>query len=183
MNQSGFTKLYWGFLFILIDFRISGFDVLPNFIGYILFAVGFSILAQNSIYFVKARNFNIPMIILSLFSFYQEPAHESGINFGRLGFLSIPVSLAAIALSILTIYNLFMGIKDMAVIRSQMDLYTEADTRWKQFLFLQLAFILVFVFILIPGLALVYIILMYIISIAITVLIMKFMKYCGERLN
>lgn len=36
MNESGFHKLYWGFLFILIDFRINGFDILPNVIGYII---------------------------------------------------------------------------------------------------------------------------------------------------
>lgn len=179
MNESGFRKLFWGFLFILIDFRISGFDVLPNIVGYIFFAGGFSILAGNSIYFVKARNFNIPMIILSIFSVYQQPAQGSGIHLGPLGLFSIPIAIAALALNLLVAYNLFLGIKDMAESRGQMDIYSDADTMWKQFLLLQLAIILAFVLILIPVLAFAYIIVMYILSITITAQIMRFMGRCG----
>jgi len=67
MVANGFNKLYWGFLFILIDFRINGFDILPDIIGYILFAFAFSALASGSSHFVLAGRYNIPMIILSTF--------------------------------------------------------------------------------------------------------------------
>lgn len=182
MNRSGFNKLHWGFLFVLIDFRINGFDILPNIIGYILFTVGLGILAGNSIYFVKARNFNIPMIILSFFSIYQQPGQGGGIQLGPLGLASIPISIISMVLAILVVYNIFKGIKEMSEAREQMDIYSEADTRWRQFLLLQLAILFVFVLIFIPALALVYIIVLYIASIAITTLIMLFMKRCGERL-
>ncbi len=181
MNESGFRKLYWGFLFILIDFRINGFDILPNIAGYILFAVGFSILAEKSLYFIKARNFNIPMIVLSLFSIYQKSGQGSGIQLGSLGLFSIPIAIAALVLKLLVVYNLFMGIKEMAKNEVQMDIYTEADSMWRQFLLLQFAVIFAFVLIFIPVLALAYIIFMYIFSIVITTLIMLFMKRCGER--
>lgn len=180
MNENGFNKLYWGFLFVMIDFRINGFDILPDIIGYIFFAAGFSILAVNSIYFVTARNFNIPMIILSVFSIYEKPAQGGGIQLGPLGLFGVLLAIASLVLGLLVVYNLFMGIKDMAERQEKTDIYEEADKRWHQYLLLQLAAIFLFILIFIPALALVFIIVLLITSIVITYLIMKFMKRCGE---
>ncbi len=33
MNRSAFGKFAYGFLFVLIDFKIMGFDILPDFIA------------------------------------------------------------------------------------------------------------------------------------------------------
>lgn len=183
MNESGFGKLYWGFLFIMIDFKIQGFDILPDIIGYILFAVGFGILASNSIYFIKVQKFNIIMIILSIFSIYEAPTQGGGIQLGSFGLFSILIVVASIVFSLLVIYNMFMGIKDMAEQHKQMDLYTEADKRWNQYLLLQIASAFAFVFIFIPPLAVIYIIALLIIAIVLTVNIMGFIKRCGENLQ
>ncbi|MCY6356302.1 hypothetical protein [Clostridium sp. ZS2-4] len=184
MTESGFRKLYWGFLFIMIDFRIMGFDILPDTIGYILFALGFSILASNSIYFVKARNFNIVMIVLSLFSIYEKPVQsgESWIHFGSLGFIGVLIGVITIILGLLVIYNLFMGIKDMCEQRGEIGLCSEANKRWTQYLQLQIAAIFAFVLIFIPLLAIIYIIVLLVVTVMLTVKIMKFMKKCGEGL-
>lgn len=183
MKKSGFNKLYWGFLFIMLNFNIQGFDILPNIIGYILFAAGFNILSECSTYFVKAKNFNIPMIILSVFSIYQKPAQGGGIQLGLLGLFGVFVWIASLILGLLVVYNLFMGIKDMAGRQEQMDIYEEADKRWNQYLLLQFAAILVFALIFIPPLAIGYIIFLLIISIALAISIMQFMGICGERLE
>lgn len=182
MNRSGFDKLYWGFLFIMIDFKIQGFDILPDIVGYILFAIGFSILAERSTYFKKSTAFNIPMIILSIFSIYERPAQGSGIQLGQFGLLSIPIAIAALVFGLLVVYNLFMGIKEMAGTQGQMDISDEADKRWGQYLMLQLAALLAFALFFILPLALIYIIGMLVVSIALTVVIMKFMQRCGEYL-
>lgn len=182
VNESGFNKFYWGFLFIMIDFRIQGFDILPDIIGYILFAAGFSILAANSESFRKAGNFNILMIILSVFSIYEKPVQGGGIQFGPLGPLGIIIGIASLIIGLLVVYHLFMGIKDMAEEQSQMDISEEADKRWNQYLLLQLAAILAFILIFIPPLAILYIVAMLIVAIVITVAIMQFMKRCGESL-
>lgn len=182
MNEDGFRKLYWGFLFIMIDFRIQGVDILPDIIGYILFAVGFGILALHSIHFSKARNLNIPMIILSIFSIYEVPAQNGGVQFSPLGFFGILISIASLILNLLVIYNLFMGIKDMAEERGQMDLYTESNKMWNQYLMLQIAGIFMFVLIFIPLLGLISIIALLIASIILTVVIMGFIKRCGMYL-
>lgn len=182
MNENGFSKLYWGFLFIMIDFKIQGFDILPDIVGYILFAVGFSVLAANSEYFKKAANFNIPMIILSAFSIYEKPAQGGGIHFGPLGPLGILIAIAGFVVGLLVVYNLFMGIKDMAGKQEQMDICEESDKRWEQYLLLQVAALLAIVLIFVPFLAIVCVIALLIASVAMTVVIMQFMKKCGECL-
>jgi hypothetical protein len=179
MSENGFGKLYWGILFIMIDFRLQGFDVLPDIIGYILFAIGFGILVSNSEYFEKARNFNIPMIILSLFSVYEKPAQGGGgIQIGSLGAFGILIGIASIILGLLVMYNLFMGIKDLAVQKEQVGFCEEADKRWNQYLLLQIAGLLAMVLIFIPPLALIFIIGLLIVSVWLTVVIMKFIKNC-----
>lgn len=182
MNAGGFRKLYWGFLFIMLDFKLQGVDILPDIIGYIFFAVGFSMLATNSINFKKAGNFNIPMIIISVFYIYERPVQNEGVQFGPFGLLGIPITIGILVLSLLVVYYLFMGIKDMAQVQEQSNIYEEANNRWKQFLYLQLAGLLAFVLIFIPPLAIVYIIVIFIISIVMTGIIMRFMKKCGECL-
>jgi hypothetical protein len=182
VNDNGFRKFYWGFFFILIDFRINGFDILPDIIGYILFAVGFSILARNSIYFVTAGKYNIPMIILSIFSIYEKPAQGSGINLGALGWFGVLLSIAGLVLGLLVVYNLFLGIKDMAEKQNKAELYTEAGQRWHQYLILQLAALGSILVIFIPPLALIYIIILLVVSIFLTCFIMNFMKRCDAEL-
>lgn len=182
MNQDGFNKLYWGFLFIMIDFKLQGFDVLPDIVGYILFAIGFGILAANSEYFSKASSFNIPMIIISVLSIYEKPAQGGGIQIGSFGAIGVLIGIASLVLNLLVIYNLFMGIKDMANQREQGDLYVEADKKWNQYLILQIAAFGAFVLIFIPVIAFVYIIALLIAAIIFTISIMGFIKRCGEYL-
>jgi len=182
MNINAFNKLYWGFLFIMVDFKLQGFDIFPDMIGYLFFAAGFSMLVLNSEYFKKAGRFNIGMILLSIFSIYEPPAQGGGIQLGPLGLFGILIGILSMVLSLLVVYNLFMGIKEMSTVSGRADIYEESDTKWRQFLALQLAVLLSFVLIFIPPLAIIFIIVLLIISIILTIHIMRFMKICGESL-
>jgi hypothetical protein len=182
MNQNGLMKFYWGFMFIMIDFRLQGIDVLPDIIGYLLFAAGFGILMSNSEYFDKARTLNIRMIILSIFEIYEKPAQGGGIQFGSLGIFGVLIGIAATVLGLMVVYNLFMGIKDMANQREQIDLSEEADKRWNQYLILSIAGIFAFILIFIPPLALLFIIGLLIAAIFLTIAIMGYIKRCSEIL-
>src|SRR5690554_2950696 len=155
MNESGFRKFFWGFLFFMIDFKLAGFDILPDIVGFILFAMGFNILAAQSTYFQKAIKFNIVMIFVSIFYIYEFPVQEAGMNINPLGIL---VSIVSLVLSLIIVYNLFMGIKEMAQAQEKRGLFVVAHIRWKQFLILQLATIFTFVLIFIPILLVVCII-------------------------
>ena len=183
MNERGFNKFYWGFLFIMVSFRLQGIDILPNVIGYILLGSGFSILSSRSEYFQKAAKLNIPMIILSIFSIYEPPAQGSGINFGPLGPLGLVLGIASIILGLMVVYNLLMGVKDMAEEEGQGELSLEAEQRWRQYMFLQVGVIFAFLLIFIPILAVIYIIGLLLASIILTVAMMGFMKRCGSNLQ
>jgi hypothetical protein len=183
MSESGLNKLYWGFLFIMISFKIQGFDILPDIVGYLLFASGFSNLASSSSYFSIAARYNIPMIILSFFSIYQSPVQGGGVQLGPLGIFSIPLAIASFVLNLLVVYNLFMGIKEMAEKQGQSDLAKESDEKWNQYKMLQIAILFSFILLLIPPLAIVYIIVLFVISIILAISILGFIKRCIEGLK
>ena len=183
MNESGFNKLYWGFLFIMLSFRIQGFDIFPNIVGYLFFASGFRQLISSNEYFRIAAKYNFPMIILSILTIYQAPAQNGGINLGLLGIFSIPIAIASFVLNLLVVYNLFMGIKDMAKKREQSNLVIESDEKWNQYKLLQIASVCSFIFIFIPLLGVLYIIAILVISIILTISILGFIKRCSESLS
>ena len=180
MTQRAFRSLYWGFLFIMIDFRLQGIDVLPDIIGYAFFAAAFGSLTAKSDHFAKATNYNIIMIIVSIFSIYERPAQGGGINIQPFGFI---IGIVALIFGLLVVYNLFMGIKDMSGQSGRAALPMEAEQRWKQFLILQLAGYGAILLLIVPPLALIYIIGLLIASIVLTFAFMGFMTRCGEELK
>lgn len=63
----GFNLIFWGLLFVVLDIRISSVDLfLPDFVGYILIAIGLSRLAPHHQWFRTARIFAIILIFVSL---------------------------------------------------------------------------------------------------------------------
>jgi len=183
MNESGFNKLYWGFLFVMLSFRIQGFDIFPNIGGYLFFAPGLRQLISSSEYFNIAAKYNFPMIILSIFAIYQVPAQSGGFNLGLLGIFSIPIAIASFVLNLLVVYNLFMGIKDMAKKREQSDFVIESEEKWNQYMLLQIASVCSFIVIFIPIIGVLYIIAILVISIVLTISILGFIKRCNESLS
>lgn len=183
MVESGLNKLYWGFIFVMLGLRVQGFDILPDIVGFLFFASGFSELSSRSSYFSLAAKYNVPMIILSLFSIYQAPAQGGEIQLGPLGIWGIPLAIASVLLNLLVVYNLFMGIKDMAKTAEQPDLVIESDEKWNKYKLLQIAALFSFILIFIPPLAIVYIIVLFIVSIIFVISILSFLKRCSESLN
>ena len=59
-----------------------------------------------------------------------------GIHFGPLGFL---IGIVILIFSLLAIYNLFMIIKEFDQELRAPDISAEAEERWKQFLYFQIA--------------------------------------------
>lgn len=183
MIEKGLNKLYWGFLFIMLSFKIQGFDILPDIIGYLFFASGFIDLASSSAYFNEASKYNIPMIVLSIFSVYERPVQGGGIHLGAFGVFGIPIAIAAVVLNLLVVYNLFMGIKDMAKKKGQAEIVNEADKRWEQYKLLKIAAVFSYLIIFIPPLAVVYITVIFVITVILTIVILGFIKRCSAGLR
>ncbi|MGH4123861.1 MAG: hypothetical protein ACREV6_13120 [Clostridium sp.] len=100
-----------------------------------------------------------------------------------MGIFGIPLAIASFVLNLLIVYNLFMGIKDMAEKREQSDLVKESDEKWNQYKLLQIAALCSFFFVFIPLLGVLYIIGILVASILIIIGIMGFIKRCSEILN
>lgn len=179
MAKEGFNYFFWGFLFVMLDFRIQGFDILPDVVGFILFAFGFQALSGYSGYFAKGKMYNLVMLVVSLFGIYERPAQGGGVNVNPLGIL---VGLVSLVLILVIVHHLLMGIKEMAVNRGRYDLRQEASQKWTYFLVFQLAGLLLFVLILVPLLFVAAAIAYFIWSIVLMVMFMRFMKACGEQL-
>lgn len=179
MNRDAFGKLYWGFLFVMLDFKIQGFDILPDIVGYAFFAFGFSALLLKSLHFKTAKDLNVVMLILSIFSIY-EPSVQDGTN--PLGLLGIIIGIASAVLNLLIVYNLFMGIKDMAREQGRIYIVEEAGKRWNQYLIIAVSGICSFVFIFALPLFALFVFALFIFSIIVAIAIMNFMKRCGLEL-
>lgn len=69
-----FLLLCWGLVFVLADFHVNGFPVLPDFAGHALIAAGCHGLIQYTGAFQLARNLAAPLAILSLIALFAPPA-------------------------------------------------------------------------------------------------------------
>lgn len=66
IKYRGFTKIVAGMLFIFINFKLQGFDIIPDPIGYILIISGLVSLSSLHNSFRKAVPFVIGSLILSI---------------------------------------------------------------------------------------------------------------------
>ncbi|MBS4538918.1 hypothetical protein GOQ27_10605 [Clostridium sp. D2Q-11] len=126
----GYKKLFWGFIFFF-DFRLSGFDILPDIIGYILFYQGLNMLYERNEHFDKAKRFAIPLILLSVFSIYEVTVPLNEFTFNSYSILILLIGVAATILNLMMIYNICIGISEEARRIEDNDLETKALNRWK----------------------------------------------------
>lgn len=66
LNLDGLGKVFWGYFLILLDFRVNGLDILPDFVGYFLIIAGLAGLSAESVWFGKAKPFAWISLLLSL---------------------------------------------------------------------------------------------------------------------
>ncbi len=184
MNRSAFRKLFWGFLLVMLDFRIQGIDILPDIIGYYFFYSGMLLLKDQSPHFQQGSNFSVLMMILSVFTFYEAPVNSTGVidPTPGSGALALGLAIVSIVLSVLTVYHLFRGIQDMAADQRQPGIESEAMTRWTQYLLINLATLLMIGLVFVPFLFVLVVVVLFVVVLAYTVKVMQFMERCGESL-
>ena len=59
-----FGQIFWGLLFVVLDFKINEFDLIPDFLGYILVALGCGGLVNLSRDFSTAKVLNWVLVVL-----------------------------------------------------------------------------------------------------------------------
>lgn len=183
MKADAFKKFYSGFLFVMIDFRLMGIDVLPDIIGFIYFGGGLAILAAESEHFSRAKNINLPLLLLSVLQIYERPAQESGVHIGSGGPLAFAVGIAVLIMGLLHVHDLFIGIKDMAAKAGDFAIAQEADSRWRQYLTLQIAGVLGLILVALPVIGVFYFVGLLVATVVLAINLMNYMRRCEESLG
>ena len=172
----GFSKIFWGFLFSF-DFRIQGFDILPDIIGYWLIYLGLKELVSMGAHFAKAKKYSVILGIISVFDLYQVQMPLQQFNVGPLTGLVILMGIIIAIIDLLMVFHLCHGIAELAEGRGIIDLKTIALNRWKYYLYLRVATVVVGpIALIIPPLVMLLFIPLIIISIIVFVLMMGLMK-------
>ncbi|MCM3651395.1 hypothetical protein [Metabacillus litoralis] len=86
MNQA-FNRIFWGYLFVLIEIHIIVIDILADPVGYYLIFSGITMLLKNFPIAHKARKLSFALIFISIPSVFIQ--QNAGINqLEQLSFLS-----------------------------------------------------------------------------------------------
>jgi hypothetical protein len=134
----GFVNLFWGFIF-LFDFRLGGFDILPDFIGYIFIYSGLIRLTNINERFKTVKSISLLLVFLSIPEIYQiSTTHLLGYF---AGILLAAICLITTLLQIVLVYNICQGIIEMANERGNFQLLSKAKNRWLLYLVVNITII------------------------------------------
>ena len=111
-----FIQIFWGLLLALVDFKINQIDVLPDFLGYILVALGCRGLAEASPRFATASNLAWVMTVLALAG-YAIPRDTTGF------------AIVGSVMDCAMIWFLLGGVMELADFRRRPDLAQRASSR------------------------------------------------------
>ncbi|WP_152539065.1 hypothetical protein [Fervidicella metallireducens] len=167
---------------IMLDFRIAGFDLLPDFIGYIIFFNSLGYLVSQSEFFDKAKNLSIAMIVFSLFTFYQK-TNNMGNNYNFGNPVIFVIGLIALIVDLILVYNIFQGINQMASVQNKDYLINESDECWRYYLILCFLPLIAIILMFIPVVLVLFLICLIAFAIYVIYKIFKFMGKCSEELS
>ena len=148
--SAALRRMGWGLLFELIDIRILAFDILPDFIGYILLATALSALGSLHAGFSRARWAAIAMIALTL----PNVMVESNAGFADMPVLPLELHLygqALLAVHVVMAYWMFDGLRHIAVRAGDSGLQAAAELRMKLYMAVNFAQLAAYPFVLNAG--------------------------------
>jgi len=177
-DRMGFRRLFWGVLF-LFTFRINGFDILPDVIGYLFIAVGLNDLHSRSRTFATGRTLAFVAAVLAIFTVIQSP---------QPGLFISTLNLGLLVVELLLFFQICTGISELARSRNEHALADTAMSRWRWFLGLNLVALALTLFgVFIPVLVLsilpVFLIALTIAMFVILALMMGLMSRADQALN
>jgi hypothetical protein len=128
----GFDKIFWGLLF-MFDFRIQGFDILPDIVGYFLIYSGLERLILKNEHFREARKYALPLAVISILDIYEikKPLTDP---FDPGAFFFLVIGVIILIINLLMIYHLCSGIAEMARDENNSEIEITATKRWKFYL-------------------------------------------------
>ena len=116
------NQIFWGLILVIVDVTIGGFDVLPDFIGYTLMAVGAGGLRNISSKFGVAGALSWLLLVLSVIGWIASTDRASGD-------LQTALSYITMVVDCIMIWNLLGGVMVYAEARARPDLAASASAR------------------------------------------------------
>lgn len=135
MYSPFYNHLFWGFILVIIDIRIGGFSILPDFIGFILIYNALVNLARQHEAYDKARPFALLLIFLSLPHIYETPGQNLLAN--PLVGQSLPLLLWGqiyLLFLLILLYYIYRAVSGLAKERGQEDLANYSTSVWRFYL-------------------------------------------------
>lgn len=142
--MSGFAKVFWGLLLVFLDFRINGFDIIPDLIGFILVYTGLAGLAEVQPRFGQAKKVAVPLLVLSVAELI--PGQLQFTLSGPSGWLGFLIAIVVTALNLLLIFNICRGIGELASQEGNDNLTHKSNSRWQYYLWISVAVLVLFPF-------------------------------------
>lgn len=112
-----FGQIFWGLLLVILDFNINRIDILPDFVGYILIAVGCRGLSSASRHFATASMMSWVLLGVTV------------VGYAVSGDLAQIWRLVHLAVDCAMIWFLLGGVMELATIRQRPDLSDRASKR------------------------------------------------------
>ena len=118
MDLRGFTNIIVGLVFIFFNFTINGFDIIPDFIGYLFIFAGLISVSKYCRTFSSAAAFAFLLLIMSAFSSFMSALYGLGsisypLTEGVPSIVLWPISLVGLAFSVGLHLLLGKGMIDM----------------------------------------------------------------------
>lgn len=143
MNK-GYRLLFIGLLLILIDLRINTFDLLPDFVGYIMIALGINELKTKGSSFSKAT----PFALILIFLVFPSLVGYEGIGLDTKSLPLLPYLLETVigVFHLLMMYFIFAGTWQLAN-EYKDDIWEKATkVRWNLYAIVHIIFLSLFAF-------------------------------------
>ena len=99
-------QIFWGYIFIFFDLKIGSFNLLANFVGYILICRGLRLLAEDSAEFERASPWALGLLLVEIGRIFL----RNGLRFSILLFVFNCGTLAA---SLYLRYRIICGIGEL----------------------------------------------------------------------
>ncbi|WP_276353663.1 hypothetical protein [Cohnella caldifontis] len=179
----GFRSWFWGFLF-LFDFRLNGFDMLPDVAAYLFFAAGFGKMSFASPRLDTARKCLPALFLLSIPDLY---APWLQLFPGPVAFV---YQLAVLLLGAVFVYQICAAIKERAEQNGDGELAGMAQTRGTLYLVMAAITGVPLLFmggshtsVQLPGASFPLVIALFVFSLIVLGLLMDLMKKCEVRIG
>lgn len=128
--KTAYTRIGWGLLLTMIDFRINNLDLLPDAIGYLLVLVGLSRMKEGLRYFKIARWSAIVLLLLSLVQLTGLESTVSLTSGEKPGFRTLAITSITVAIELAMLYGICRGIRSSATNRRKLALAESAKNGW-----------------------------------------------------